>query len=183
MKTNINKIWFTGSHGTGKTTQMEYFHQIHPEFGKMKMERRDLHKQGIIKLNKDAAPWDEVVIAGSVMLAILATASPFISDRSWVCKCAYSQALPFRQEILDAFHTLYTDAFPGMNEATEKYFYFPPTIGLENDGVRSTDVEYQKEIDLNVQFYLNFFGIPYHTITASTIQDRNFEIEREVFKK
>ena len=180
MKTT--KIWFTGSHGTGKTTQMEYFHQLHPEFGKMKMERRDLHEKGIIKLNREAAPWDEVVIAGTVMLAILATSAPFISDRSWVCKCAYSQCLPYRQEILDAFHTLYTDAFPGYEE-NEKYFYFPPTIPLENDGVRSPDLEYQKDVDLFIQFYLDYFGIPYHTITSSTIQDRHFEIERVVFEK
>lgn len=181
MKTNITKIWFTGSHGTGKTTQMEYFTKFHPQYSMMKIERRDLHEKGIIKLNKEAAPWDEIVIAGSVMLSILATSAPFISDRSWVCKCAYSQALPYDPEIIYALHTLYTDAFPGFDPSIEKYIYFPPIIDLEDDGVRSVDPVYQKEIDNLVQFYLNYFSIPFYTLSAYTIQDRHLELEREIF--
>lgn len=175
------KIWFTGSHGTGKTTQADYFHTLHPEYSVMNMERRELHHKGIINLNRRAAPWDEVVIGGNAMLAILSTSAPFISDRSWICKCAYAQACPFDQELLDAWHTVNTMSFPGMSEQ-DVYFYFPPTIPLEDDGVRSTDKDYQHWIDNLVQFYLSYFSIPFHTIEGETIQDRNFEIERVVFE-
>ena len=173
----INRVWFTGSHGTGKTTQLDYFRSIFPEYTKVDMERRSLLEAGIIKVNKDAAPWDEIVIAGNAMLAFISTPSPSISDRSWVCKCAYAQALPFSDELLDAWHTINTASFPGFTEE-DAYFYFPPTIPLEDDGVRSIDPEYQKEIDFLVQFYLDFFGIPFHTIEAYTVQDRHIEIEK-----
>jgi len=76
----VNKIWFTGSHGTGKSTQVDYFHNLHPEFNILDVERRELHSKGIINLNKRAAPWDEIVIAGNVMLGILSTSAPFISS-------------------------------------------------------------------------------------------------------
>jgi hypothetical protein len=182
MESKIKKIWFTGSHGTGKTTQLNYFRQFHPEYNVLDVERRDLHAKGIINLNKRAAPWDEIVIAGNVMLGILATPSPFISDRSWICKCAYSAALPFNEELLDAWHIINIQSFPGFTEE-EVYFYFPPVIPLEDDGVRSTDPEYQKEIDFLVQFYLDYFQIPFHTIEGYTLQDRHFEIEQVVFGK
>ena len=176
------KVWFTGAHGTGKTTQMEYFHNIHPEYDMMHMERRDLYKNGIIKINQEAAPWDEVVIAGTAMLSFLSQSSPFISDRSWVCKSAYSQCLLHPDDLKDAYHVVNAYAFPGFTDE-DIYFYFPPTLPLENDGVRSMNEEYRAEVDLWIQFYLNFFQIPYHTITEETVQNRHFQIEREVFRK
>lgn len=180
MESSIKKIWFTGSHGTGKTTQLEYFRTIHPEYSKLNLEVRDLVELGIININKKAKPWDELAMKGRAMLQILSASSPFICDRSWVCKCAYAQALPFPQELLEAYHVENTCAFPGIAE-DELYIYFPPMIPLEDDGVRSIDPEYQKEIDLLVQFYLDFFQIPFYTMETLSVQDRNFEIERVVF--
>ena len=160
---------------------MKYFADLHPDYNILDVERRDLHAKGIINLNKRATPWDEVIIAGNVMYGMIATPSPFISDRSWVCKCAYSQALPYPEELLDAWHVVNILSFPGFTEE-EIYFYFPPIFEIEDDGVRSTDPEYQKEVDYYVQFYLDLFQIPYHTISSETVQDRNFEIEKAVFK-
>lgn len=177
---NALKIWFCGPHGTGKTTQLEYFLRFHPEFSRLKMEHRELLKAGIIKGNKDAAPWDEIIMLGNAMLAMLSTSSPFISDRSWVDKCAYSQCLPFDEELLHAYHVVNTYAFFGFTE-NDKYFYFPPIIPLEDDGVRSMDLQYQKEIDFMIKFYLDYFSIPYYTIQSKSVQDRHFEIEQEVF--
>jgi len=183
-----NKVWCCGSHGTGKTTQVDYFLQqvnnetMHPKWQSLDMERRDLHAKGIINLNKRATPMDELVIAGNVAYGILATSAPFISDRSWICKCAYSQALPFSKELIAAWHVINTESFPGV-EDNEIYFYFPPMIPLEDDGVRSIDPEYQKEIDYWVQFYLDYFQIPFHTIESYTVQDRHMEIMQKVFGK
>jgi nicotinamide riboside kinase len=185
-KARYNKVWFTGAHGTGKTTQVNYFLEqvnttaMHPKWQSLDVERRDLHAKGIINLNKKAGMWDEVVIAGNVMLGILRTSAPFISDRSWVCKCAYSQALPFEEKLLDALHLINTKAFPGFN-SNELYIYVPPVIPLEDDGVRSVDPEYQKEIDYYVQFYLDYFKIPFYTLESYSVQDRHLEIIKEVF--
>ena len=179
MKSKIIKIWFTGSHGTGKTTQMHYFHRLHPEYQEINLEVRHLFEQGIIKINEEAAPWDELVMQGQAMLGILSATAPFVCDRSWIDKCAYAQALPYPQYLLDALDDIDTAAFPGV-ENNETYFYFPPILEIENDGVRSTNPQYQKEIDLLVQYYLNRFQIPYITLESSSIQNRHFEICRAI---
>jgi hypothetical protein len=72
-------------------------------------------------------------------------------------------------------------SFPGFTDE-DLYVYFPIAIPLEDDGVRSTDPEYQKEIDLLVVYYLDFFEIPYHEMKSETVQDRHLELERIVFK-
>jgi hypothetical protein len=180
--TEITKVWFTGAHGTGKTTQMHFFHNLNPEYSELTLEVRDLVELGIIKINKEAAPWDELAMKGRAILNILSASAPFVCDRSWIDKCAYAQALPFPDELLEAYHIENTYAFPGM-ENNEIYFYFPPILDIEDDGVRSTNKDYQKEIDLLVQFYLNYFQIPFITLESSSVQDRHFEIQRAVFGK
>lgn len=175
-----NRIWFTGAHGTGKTTQRDFFKMLHPEFHVMEVERRNLVEDGIIKVNREAAPWDEIVIAGCAMLSFISTPAPSISDRSWICKCAYSQALPYDPELLYAYHVVNTYAFPGFSDR-DIYIYFPLGLPLEDDGIRSVDPEYQNDIDLLIQFYLDYFEVPYYILREQTVQDRNFEIERLVF--
>jgi hypothetical protein len=61
------RLWFVGSHGTGKTTQLEHFVTLHPHFHVVKSDRRKLLEEGVIKINREAAPWDEIVIGGDVM--------------------------------------------------------------------------------------------------------------------
>ena len=121
------RIWFIGSHGTGKTTQLEHFKMLHPQFHTMKSERRKLLEDGVIRINRDAAPWDEIVIGGDVMKHILMTPMPSIADRSWVDKCAYAQLLPYPEEVLEAMHVYYAYAFPGFTDI-DAYIYFPPVL-------------------------------------------------------
>lgn len=159
---------------------MEYFNRQHPEFTMLDMGRRELYRNGVINLNKKASPWDEVVIAGTAMLTILSASAPFISDRSWVCKCAYSQCLPFDDDLLEALHIVNTRAFPGVGPG-DLYVYFPPVLELEDDGVRSIDPEYQKEIDYYIQFYLDFLQVSCYTLQSYHLQDRHLEIQELVF--
>lgn len=169
------RLWFVGSHGTGKTTQLEHFTSLHSQFHVIRSERRKLVEDGVICVNREAAPWDEIVIGGDVMKHILMTPQPSIADRSWVDKCAYAQLLPYPEEILNAMHNYYSFAFPGDTEE-DVYVYFPPVLDLVADGMRDTDVEYQRNIDFMIQFYLDFFGISYFGLTGLSVQDRYLEI-------
>jgi hypothetical protein len=164
-----------GSQGVGKTTQLEHFVSLHPHFSVVKSDRRKLVEDGVIKVNREAAPWDEIVIGGDVMKSILSASSPSIADRSWVDKCAYAQLLPYPQEILDAIHVYYSNAFPGISE-DDAYIYFPPMIELVADGVRDIDKQYQKDIDTMIRFYANLLGVQLYTITQLSVQDRYLEI-------
>ena len=57
------------------------------------------------------------------------------------------------------------------------YFYLPIEFDVVNDGTRSTDEEYRKEIDANISFLLMFFNMNYHTITGN-IEERIKKIEQ-----
>jgi nicotinamide riboside kinase len=173
----MKRIWLCGTHSCGKTTQRDFFLQIHPEYHKVEMGRRDLVEKGIIKVNQQASVADELIITGDVLKAIMSTPSPSISDRSFIDKCAYAQVLPYKQELLDALHLINVHAFPGFND-NDLYFYFPPVVPLQEDGVRSIDPEYRKEIDLWIQFYLDLFGVPFVMIQGDSVQDRHLFIEQ-----
>lgn len=172
---SATKIFFTGAQGVGKSTQADYFARQYPEFSVLKTRRREFFNSGIININQKASPMDEAIIMGDLLLAMATTPSPFISERSFVDKCAYTQCLPLKKEILDAYHVINTEAFPGLAE-NDFYFYFAPVLPLEDDGVRSLDPAYQKEVDFYIQFYLNYFQIPFISIEAYTVQDRHMEI-------
>jgi len=169
------KIYFTGGQGSGKTAQLDFFIQNHPEFHVVKFHRRELFEQGVIRLNQEASPMDEAIILGDFMLALATTPSPFISERSFIDKCAYAQALKYPPELLDAYHIMNTYIFPGISQE-DNYFYFPPVLPLEDDGVRSTDKEYLKEVDTYIRFYLDYFNIDYHNLESKSLLDRHIEI-------
>lgn len=169
------RLWFVGSHGTGKTTQLEHFVNLHPHFHKVKSDRRKLLEDGVIKINREAAPWDEIVIGGDVMRNILSTPAPSIADRSWVDKCAYAQLLPYPDDVKEAMDIYYSHAFPGFTK-NDAYIYFPPVLQLIDDGVRDTDKKYQEAVDYMIQFYLDDFGIPFFTLTEKDVQDRYLQI-------
>lgn len=176
------RVWFVGTHSTGKTTQLELFAKAHPEFNIGKFDRRYLRKNGVIKVNREACPWDEIVIAGDVMKTILTTPTPAIFDRSWIDKCAYAQCLPVSSSLLTAYHTINVAAFFGFDENIDKYIYFPPIIPLEDDGTRDLDLEYREAVDFWIQWYLNYFlGSNYYTIQTDTPSTRLVEIEQYVF--
>jgi hypothetical protein len=176
VESNI-RIFFCGSHGTGKTTQLDHFRNLHPEFHRVESNRRDLVERGIIRVNREAAPWDEIVIGGDVMQHLLSTPAPSISDRSWVDKCAYAQLLPFSEEIKQAMHVYYSAAWYGQAE-NDLYFLFPTgVIPLEDDGVRSTDINYQLDVEYWIQYYLDYFNVDYYVIQQEHVQDRYLEIK------
>jgi nicotinamide riboside kinase len=178
----ITRLWMCGTQGTGKSTQVEYFHKLHPEFSTVNFKKRNLVKDGIISLNKKASTMDEAIIMGDFMLSVATTPAPFISERSFICKCAYSQCLPFSEELLNAYHIINTNSFFGVTE-NDLYIYFPPILELKEDGVRSMDPEYRKEVDYYIQFYLDYFQISYIMLQSYSLIERNFEIEQAVFGK
>jgi hypothetical protein len=169
------KIFFCGSHSTGKTTQAMHFLEHHPEYHQVVFERRGLQKKGIITLNQHAAPWDELIIAGDYLKALLGTPAPFISDRSWIDKLAYAVTLKFPEPLINSFEQVLLAAFFQPTDI-DKFFYFPITFPLESDNIRSTDKQYQEEVDYYIQFYLNKLQVPYHTIESHDVQGRYLEI-------
>lgn len=169
-----------GAQGTGKTTQLNYWVSQHPEFHVMESTRRKLAENGTISLNREAKPWDELIIAGDVLKGILSTPSPFIADRSWADKCAYTQLLPYPDEVLELMHEYYTWCFPGFGE-NDVYIHFPiGMIPIESDGVRDIDLQYQQDIDDEIQFYANYFQLDYYTLLSTSIQDRYLEMREYI---
>jgi|SRR3970040_646609 len=55
-------------------------------------------------------------------------------------------------------------------------FYVPIEFPLEQDGIRYTDPEFQKQHDRETRLILDFYKIPYHTLTGS-VDDRLDQIQ------
>lgn len=173
------RIWFVGSHGTGKTAQLEHFISLHSNLHRVdsSSDRRDLVERGVIKVNREAMPWDEIVIGGGVMREILATPAPSIGDRSWIDKCAYAQLLPYSEEVRGAMHIYYSAAWFGQKE-DDFYFLFPTgVLPLKSDGIRDSDVKYQEDVNYWIHWYLEYFDVDYINLQAKSIQDRYLEIK------
>lgn len=62
------------------------------------------------------------------------------------------------------------------------YFYLPIEFDVVDDGTRSLDEKYRKEIDTNIKFLLDFFNIKYYTISGC-IGDRVRKIEEIINEK
>lgn len=56
-------------------------------------------------------------------------------------------------------------------------FYIPIEFSLEQDGIRYSDLEFQKLHDRETKLILDFYKIPYHVITG-TIEERLDQIQR-----
>ena len=174
------RIFFTGAHSTGKTEQAKYFVKKYPEYHLAKHERRQLVKDGIINVNETATPWDELIMAGDYLKAIISTPVPSLHERCWIDKLAYAQCVDLgdkktNDEWQHLMHYTLTKAFPPLSEV-DKFIYFPPYLDILGDGIRNTDLKYQQEVDFWIQFYLRFFNIEAHSLESQTIQDRHIEI-------
>lgn len=62
-------------------------------------------------------------------------------------------------------------------------YVIPPTISLENDGLRHTDKEYRVYIHNRIIQVLEAFGIPHHVILSQTPEERAQEIYNLHFHK
>ena len=139
------RIIFTGAQGTGKTTILNYFQGKQPIITNV---CRTLAKNGV-KINEMGDDESQATIFNKY--CDLLSQNDYISDRGLTDVMAYSKWLFEHGRLSEGewkreqriFKT-FIKAYPAI------YFYFPIEFRIEDDGVRSTDEDFRKEIDVNI---------------------------------
>lgn len=180
-QTNI-RIILTGAQGTGKTTILNQFNDVHiTEITRITEVARNLAKRGI-KINKDGDDEGQISIFNEYT-NLLNQNITYISDRGLSDVLAYTMYLHRRCQVSD-------DVLEEQKQKVKEFFkenpdvmvfYFPIEFEIEDDGVRSIDKSFQKEIDNNIRNILNEY-IPgkYYTMSG-TVKQRLYKINDVIF--
>lgn len=138
------KIAITGAMGVGKTTLTNQIAratniQILPEVA------RQMIAKGF-NLDKKATPELEIEMLNCQKSLEATECNSWISDRCLVDLLAYSKVL-FPKDV--NLHEKIDDEL--INATYDIFIYVPPEFEIENDGVRSTDKEFQTKIDFEIR--------------------------------
>ena len=171
----------TGAQGVGKTSMLKKFD------GKMNVVTevvRNLAKTEHINVNESGDMNGQTRIFETYFDVLGKKETPFISDRGLTDVIAYTcynmkdkgeegeKFLDGQIERLIEFQKEYGD--------DTVYFYVPIEFEVENDGFRSVNEEFRKEIDKNIKDILDSLGINYIELRGS-VQDR-LAVMEEVMK-
>ena len=170
------KVNFTGAQGTGKTTMLNMAKGVYGDKFKYITEVvRELKKRYNLNINEEGDDKTQIVIFNTYMNNLILEKENYISDRCIIDVLAYSKYLyehnHLTYNILDAQENL--TYYIVNNSQLGKVVYFPVEFQLINDGVRSMNIDFQKEIDNNIKFYLDKFNIEHLTIKGSI--EKRFE--------
>lgn len=145
------KIAISGTHSTGKTTLINRLKPYIETHSVQKFEfvdgvTREAAKQGF-PINELGSDETQLYCASKDMENLLKYQSTsFISDRCiWDTKI-YSEYLFSHGKITFSTYNYIRGLFEKMIENLDMIFLLQPEFGLVDDGVRSKDVQFQKEI-------------------------------------
>jgi len=157
------KIGFTGAHGTGKTTIIEMLAEK-TGFNFNPSIARQLSTEGI-KINQDGDDETQKAILEK-QLMYLNDEEHVILDRTLLDGYAYTKYSYDRgnisQEVMD-------DVISALQSNMKKYDYIfrlPIEFLLDDDGVRSTDSDFQREIDENIVEGIKLANVNVMTLTG-----------------
>ena len=175
MIQNITKIGFTGSQGTGKTTLVHELLKLLPEFRQYQNSHRILNELPNFHLNRKSRATEQSNLAGCCSIQLL-NDDKIISDRTLIDHFAYIDTADISIKDGKIIRTTFDSAL----DYYDCIFYVPIEFEPEDDGTRDADQEYQKMIDERIRYYLNYYNVPFVTLSG-TIDERMTTI-RETLK-
>jgi nicotinamide riboside kinase len=152
------KILFTGAQGVGKTTLVKevsssIWIKILPEVARQMIE------EGYSLDSGATEEFERIMLQRQILLEL---EESFIADRGIIDILAYCMVLfEGNEKLLNYINYWLAKAHYDI------VFYIPIEFPIENDGLRSTDIEFQKNIDKAIKHILNSGIFNYHTITGS----------------
>lgn len=174
----MKNILVSGSYSVGKSSVVELLEQKIPESERMvtyDLARWWLDNQNLRSdqlTNKEKQALQLFVCAGYVGAIKHAHHAQImgILDGSLIEAYAYSEGV-LSEDTMDKIR----DRLLEYRNHSVAYV-IPPTIPLENDGLRHTDKEFRVAIHERVLQVIDAFCIPSHTIVSQDIEDRVEEI-------
>jgi nicotinamide riboside kinase len=164
------KYLFTGTQSTGKSTILQYYKE--KGVNVVTEVVRNLSKTKGVKVNELGDEEGQKIIFETYK-DILSNTNNYISDRSMIDVAAYTQYLVCKGAIHPSIlweQLAELDDFVNDNPDAV-FFYFPIEFPVVDDGFRSLDEEFRKNIDNNIKNILDSRGIPYIEVRG-TVDER-----------
>lgn len=154
------KIAITGAMGVGKTTLANDLSEatgidILPEVARIMAEEG-------VKLDKGITIETERKIFERQMLLEDETKGNIIADRCLVDALAYTMELFWNE--LDLIEKIRTELNKNRYDVI---FYIAPEFPIEEDGLRSTDIKFQKKIDSKIRRILKLGNLNWHKLNGT----------------
>lgn len=171
------KINFVGSQGTGKSTLLQAMKED-PMFKNFSFKTeiiRDLIKKGKCVINENGNAKSQQKFFDKY-LDLLSNETKFVSDRCIIDVYAYTSWLYdhketiSQQEMKSLYREILRQRYFVRNRQYGIVIYFPIEFELVDDGVRSLNPKFQKEIDEIIIDTLERFQIDYYKVTGSVEQ-------------
>lgn len=173
-------ISINGSYSVGKSTicrkiEQEYPELFHtPDLAREWLERHGKSSQDLTdKERVELQQWVAASYVGNMKHADINKRTN-IMDGSLVEVIAYSTGVlsdHFLQSIKNILHK---------HDGEMVALVIPPTIHLENDGLRHTDAEFRIVIHERIMSLIQQFNIPYKFIVVQTVEERTEEVRKVI---
>lgn len=179
-------INFTGAQGTGKTSVLKALQEdpVFSEFEIVTEVVRNFVKEKGITINRDGTPKTQNLLFEAYE-QVLRKDTPYISDRCIIDVCAYtSSGRDHAKEDLNEWSLIeYEQRREIIRRKSDLGFvcYFPIEFDIVSDGVRSIDMDYQKEIDSKILQILQNNQIS-HLMVHGSVEERVSQIKKHLFR-
>ena len=167
------KIAFTGAQSTGKTTLLKELKRD-PDFS-LKYDFRDeitrrMQKKGL-SINESGNDITQLLIMNSHIKNSLI--DNVIMDRCALDGLVYTDWM-YRKGKIQQWVIEYADnVFKMLIDRYDYIFYLVPEFDIEDDGVRSTDIDFRNEIVILFEQYIKAWNIPVIKLTGTVEQRLN----------
>jgi len=161
------KLAFTGAQSTGKTTLLKELKRD-PDFS-LKYDFRDeitrrMQKKGL-SINESGNDITQLLIMNSHIKNTLI--DNVIMDRCALDGLVYTDWM-YRKGKIQQWVIEYADnVFKMLIDRYDYIFYLVPEFDIEDDGVRSTDIDFRNEIVILFEQYIKAWNIPVIKLTGS----------------
>lgn len=173
------RVGFTGAQGTGKTTLLRAVEKSDLGFTIVPSTARTAADAGFL-VNRDADPMSQLVTTvGRVATEdrLFRQTGHTISDRTPLDSLAYTlyQGANVWGNLPEVNEYYMDISVSLVLEHMYKYdyiIYFPPLWAPKADGLRDTDIEYQRQIDALIRSLLEMHDIPFWTVPRGNTSER-----------
>lgn len=168
----IKRIALVGASSTGKTTVFELLKNKFPKYEFVNESTRSVAEYGF-PINEAGTSETQLAISSFHLEALL---KPYnlILDRCYMDLVVYSHFMDsIDAKVLDYIE----DTWNRVKSEYTHYIYFPIEFDSVDDGVRSVNEDWRKNIDNTFQDFLEGVGRPYLTVTGSPMQRVNQILE------
>ena len=161
----IKRIALVGASSTGKTTVYELLKNKLPKYEFVNESTRTIGSYGF-PINEKGTEATQLAISCFHLEALL---QPYnqVLDRCYMDVLVYSK---FMNKITPMTYLYIEDTWNRIKTEYTHYIYFPIEFDSVDDGVRSVNEKWRKEIDDEFKVVLDGVRQPYLTITGSPMQ-------------